>query len=69
MALPPKAYEVQLGETLKFIIDHLVICDGDSNEPALEMLQERAESLDENIDDYAEVLGKLGSSSQGQTSS
>lgn len=66
MALPPKAYEVQLGETLKFIIDHFVICDGETNEPALEMMRELAESLDENIDDYAEVLEKLARSRKGK---
>jgi hypothetical protein len=59
MALPPKAYEVQLGRTLKFIIDHFVICPGDSNDAALQMMQERADSLDGNLDDYADVLGKL----------
>ena len=59
MALPPKAYEVQLGRTLKFIIDQLVICPGDSNDAALQMVQDRAESLDGAIDDYAEVLGDL----------
>ena len=26
MALPPKAYEVQLGRTLKFIIDQFIVC-------------------------------------------
>lgn len=59
MALPPKANEVQLGRTLKFIIDNFVICPGDSNHAALEMMQERAESLDESINHYADVLGKL----------
>ena len=59
MALPPKAFEVQLGRTLKFIIDHLVICSGDTKDVVLEVMQERADSLNENIDDYAEVLGAL----------
>jgi len=66
MALPPKAYEVQLGRTLKFILDHFVICDGDSNDPALRMMQELADSLDTSIDLYAEVLGKLACSREGQ---
>jgi hypothetical protein len=59
MALPPRAYEIQLGSTLKFIIDHLVISPDGTVAAALEMMQERAESLNESIDSYAEVLGEL----------
>lgn len=59
MALPPRAYEVQLGRTLKFIIDHFVACPGDGIAPMLDELQNRGESLSGNIDDYAEVLGPL----------
>lgn len=66
MALPPKAYDVQLGQTLKFIIDHFVVCSGDNNDAALQMMQERADSLDGNIDDYAEVLGKLARPRKGK---
>jgi hypothetical protein len=58
MSLPPKAFEVQLGETLKFIIDQFVVCPVD-NRPALVMVQERADSLNSSIDIYAEVLGDL----------
>src|SRR5262245_9942270 len=66
MALPPKAYEVQLGRTLNFIIDHFVICPGDSNEAALEMMQDRAESLNGSIDSYADVLGELARPRKGK---
>jgi hypothetical protein len=59
MALPPVAYDVQLGGTLKFIMDHFVICPDGTAAPMLEALRDRAESLTENIDDYAEVLGAL----------
>ena len=59
MALPPQTYEVQLGRTLKFILDHFVICDGEGNDAALSMMQERADSLDRCINLYAEVLGEL----------
>jgi hypothetical protein len=59
MALPPKAFDIQLGRTLKFIIDHFIICPGDDNDAALQAMQERADSLDGNIDDYADVLGEL----------
>ena len=59
MALPPEAYEVQLGSTLRFLLDHFVICDGQGNDAALRMMQERADSLDRSINLYAEVLGEL----------
>lgn len=57
MALPPKAMEVQLGTTLKFIIDHFVIATSPSD--ALEMMQSRADSLLQSIDFYQEVLNDL----------
>jgi hypothetical protein len=59
MALPPKASEVQLGHTLKFIIDHFAITDGESPTVVLDLLAERAESLSGNIDDYGDVLSQL----------
>ena len=61
MALPPKAHEVQLGHTLKFIIDHFAITDGESPAAVLELLAERAESLSGNINDYGDVLSGLTS--------
>jgi hypothetical protein len=66
MALPPKAYEIQLGGTLKFIIDHFVICPAGDNQVALQMMQERADSLAGNLDDYADVLGELIKSPRGK---
>jgi hypothetical protein len=59
MALPPKAYEVQLGRTLKFIMDHFIVCPGENSEAALEVMQGRADSLSESIDAYADELGEL----------
>jgi hypothetical protein len=59
MALPPVGYEVQLGGTLKLIIDHFVICPKGDLTPALAMMQERANFLNTCIDTYAEVLGEL----------
>jgi hypothetical protein len=59
MALPPVAYEVQLGGTLKFIIDHFVISPDGTAAPVLAILRDRADSLNENINDYAQVLGAL----------
>ena len=59
MALPPKGYEVQLGRTLKFIIDHFAVCPKGDPAPALAMMQDRASSLSIAISSYSEVLGKL----------
>ena len=59
MSLPPKAYEVQLGRTLKFIIDHFGTCPNGDLSIMLQLMKDRAESLSGNIDDYADVLGKL----------
>jgi hypothetical protein len=59
MALPPRAFQVQLGRTLKFIIDQFVICAPKSNKAALKTMQDRAASLNDSIDGYADVLGSL----------
>lgn len=59
MALPPVAYDVQLGRTLKFIIDQFVICPGGKTSAVLAMVKDRAESLNRSIDDYGNVLGDL----------
>jgi hypothetical protein len=59
MALPPMAYERQLGRTLKFIIDQFAMCPGGDKAAALIMMRDRAESLGRSIDDYAEILGDL----------
>jgi hypothetical protein len=64
MALPPKANEVQFGETLKFILDQFAICDDD--EPPLRMIQERADFLNLCIDLYADVLGELARPREGK---
>jgi hypothetical protein len=58
MALPPVGSEVQLGRTLKFIIDHFVICP-DGPAAALAVMQDRADSLNGSINIYAEALGDL----------
>ncbi len=57
LALPPVAGKKQLGTTLRFMIDHLVICPGGETAAALTMLQDRAESLNEAIEEYQELLG------------
>jgi hypothetical protein len=59
MALPPKGYEVQLGRTLKFIIDHFAACADGDPAPMLALMQERADWLNQSLDLYAEVLGDL----------
>lgn len=57
--LPPKAYDVQLGRTLKFIIDHFAICPGGDPSPMLALLQERADSLNRGIEMYSDVLSPI----------
>jgi hypothetical protein len=59
MALPPVGYEVQLGTTLKFIIDHFVICPKRSPDAALAVMKERADFLNTSLDIYTETLGDL----------
>ena len=57
LALPPKAFEVQFGRTLKFAIDHFAICPGGDPAPMLTQLGERARSLERAIDLYSDMLG------------
>jgi hypothetical protein len=59
LALPPKAFEVQFGRTLKFAIDHFAICPGGDPAPMLAKLDERAKSLERAIALYAELLGPV----------
>jgi hypothetical protein len=59
MALPPKAINVQLGNTLKFIIDHFAVCKGETPDEMLSLMQDRGNSLNSSIDSYADVLGDL----------
>ena len=67
MALPPQLGEqVQLGGTLNFILDQFVVCPGGDKAAAPTMLQERADSLAGEIDDYAGVLGELVRPAKGK---
>ena len=52
MALPPKAYEIQLGCTLKFFIEYFVIEDGDSYDKTLAVAAEMGKSIAENFEQY-----------------
>ena len=55
-ALPPKAYEIQLGRTLKFFIECFVIEPEDSYDKTLEIAQEMGESIAQNFEDYSECF-------------
>ena len=55
-ALPPKAYEIQLGRTLKFFIEYFVIEPEDSYDKTLEIAQEMGESIAQNFEDYDECF-------------
>jgi hypothetical protein len=56
MALPPKAYEIQLGRTLKFFIEYFLIEDGDSYEKTLAVAAEMGESISESFELYRECF-------------
>jgi hypothetical protein len=57
MALPPRVIEVQLGTTLKFIIDHFAICPDGDLAPLLKIFESRANFLKTMIRHYKTELG------------
>jgi hypothetical protein len=59
MALPPMAPHVQIGSTLKFIIDQFFIVPNGDLSSALCRVKKRADELEGEFDDYAEVLRPL----------
>jgi hypothetical protein len=58
LALPPKGREVQLGRTLKFVIDHFAVCPDEAS-PMLRLFKARAADLSQSIDLYADALRPL----------
>ena len=52
MALPPKAFEIQLGRTLKFLIEYFLIEPGESYGKTLDIAGEMGESIASNFEDY-----------------
>ena len=56
MGLPPKAYEIQLGRTLKFYIECFVIEVDDTYNNTLKITAEMGESIAENFHDYRECF-------------
>ena len=56
MALPPKAYEIQLGRTLKFFIEYFVIEEGVSYAGTLQIAGQMGESIAENVESYKECF-------------
>ena len=59
-ALTPLAGdEIQLGHTLKFVIDHFCVLSDNSPEAMLAVLADRGHSLSAAIDSYVDVLGDL----------
>ncbi|TWT38787.1 hypothetical protein [Blastopirellula retiformator] len=56
MALPPKAYEIQLGRTLKFFIEYFVIEEDDNYAKTLGIASEIAESIASCAEEYAECF-------------
>lgn len=59
-ALAPTAgEEIQLGQTLKFVIDHFCLLPASTPQPMLNLLAARGESLNTAITLYSDVLGDL----------
>lgn len=59
-ALPPEANEqIQLGQTLKFVIDHFCELSDSTPTSMLNLLEARGKSLNLAIDLYSDVLGDL----------
>ncbi|MEO1509989.1 MAG: hypothetical protein AAFU84_20310 [Cyanobacteria bacterium J06633_23] len=59
-ALPPLAgEEIQLGHTLKFVIDHFCLLTTHGPEPMLALLEAQGQALNTAVDSYASVLGDL----------
>jgi hypothetical protein len=56
MALPPKAYDIQLGRTLKFFIEYFVIEEGDSYDKTLRVAAEMGESIAASSELYQECF-------------
>jgi hypothetical protein len=58
MALPPKAYEIQLGRTLKFFIEYFVIEEGEEYQKTLEVASEMGDSIKSCFELYSECFAK-----------
>lgn len=59
-ALSPVAGEdIQLGHTLKFVVDHFCILSNNSSEAMLSLLAVRGNSLNTAIETHADILGDL----------
>ena len=56
LALPPVAYEVQLGRTLQFVIEFFFVKTDEDNRAILEEIGKHADSLAGNLEDYKEAL-------------
>lgn len=51
--------EIQLGHTLKFVIDHFCLLPDQRPEPMLALLEVRGQALNTAIETYVDVLGDL----------
>ena len=56
MALPPKAGAIQLGRTLKFLIEYFLIETSDDYSDTLSIVDRMAESIDFNFRDYTDCF-------------
>lgn len=58
VALPPKGHEIQLGRTLRFLIENFVIEESDTFETSLGVVRKMAESITSNFEDYRDCFDR-----------
>lgn len=59
-ALSPEAQgEIQLGQTLKFVIDHFCVLSDNTPKVMLSLLQARGENLNKTINSHSDLLNDL----------
>jgi hypothetical protein len=56
MALPPRAFEIQLGRTLKFFIEYFVVEETESYDKTLETAAEMGESIASCFESYRDCF-------------
>lgn len=56
VALPPRGFQIQLGRTLKFLLEYILVEEGDEFEATLKKVESMAESIAESFEDYRECF-------------
>ncbi len=56
VALPPRGFQIQLGRTLKFLLEYILVEEGDEFEATLKTVESMAESIAESFENYRECF-------------